>query len=132
MIYFPKLVDLQIFAKNEGVWGSKLDSWQKREWQEQTTELIQLIPLIVDIKVLVTLSVTLLNSIYSTYIYFAQCTLGYRNLLSTFLKNDAFSERLLAYPKKTDVMPPRHASYSRGISQNFFPKIIGVNYEPRH
>ena len=31
MIYFPKLVDLQIFAKNEGVWGSKLDSWQDQE-----------------------------------------------------------------------------------------------------
>ena len=31
MIYFPKLVDLQIFAKNEGVWGSNLDSWQEQE-----------------------------------------------------------------------------------------------------
>ena len=115
MIYFLKLEDLQIFAKNEGVWGRCYDSWQKREWQEQTTELIQLIPLIVDIKVLVTLSVTLLNSIYSAYIYFAQCTLGYRNLLSTFLKNDALSEPTLAYPKKTDVMPPA------------MPRIIGVS-----
>ena len=120
-----------MFMYNEGFKGRCYDSWQKRECQEQTTELIPLIPLIEDIRVLVTLSVTLLNSIYSAYIYFAQCTLVYRNLLSTFLKNDAFSERLLAYPKKTDVMPPRHASYSRGISQNFFPKIIGVNYEPR-
>ena len=31
MIYFLKLEDLQIFAKNEGVWGRCYDSWQEQE-----------------------------------------------------------------------------------------------------
>ncbi len=40
--------------------------------------------------------------------------------------------RVPTHPQKIDLMPPRTSSYIWGISENFFPKIIGVNYEPRH
>ena len=120
MIYFPKLVDLQIFAKNEGVWGRCYDSWQEQESARADHRLDTFDPFDSGYEKIhpITHPISMYRGIFVYILFNVYWAFGsYR---STVQMNDAFSERILAYPKKTDVMPPYLCTYSRSIPQNFF------------
>mgnify|MGYP001490399198 FL=1 len=126
MIYFPKLVDLQIFAKNEGVWGRCYDSWQDQESVRTDHRLDTFDPFDSGYEKIhpITHPIGMYGGIY-VYILF-NVYWAFQSYRSTVQRIVALSGRTLGVPQKSDLIPSRTSSYIVGTSQNFFPKNIGA------
>ena len=102
MIYFLKLEDLQIFAKNEGVWGSKLDSWQEQESARADHLLDTFDPFDSGYENIhpITHPISMYRGIFVYILFNVYWAFGsYR---STVQRIVALSERNLSVPKKSD------------------------------
>ena len=103
MIYFPKLVDLQIFAKNEGVWGRCYDSWQEQESARADHRLDTFDPFDSGYEKIhpITHPISMYRGIFVYILFNVYWAFGsYR---STVQRIVALSERTLAYPKKVTL-----------------------------
>ena len=124
MIYFPKLVDLQIFAKNEGVWGRCYDSWQEQESARADHRLDTFDPF--DSRYVkihpITHPISMYRGIF-VYILF-NVYWAFQSYRSTVQRIVALSGRTLGVPQKSDPL----GGTGGGVYKRYFIKFFSKNH----
>ena len=122
MIYFPKLVDLQIFAKNEGVWGRYYDSWQEQESARVGHRLDTFDPFDSGYEKIhpITHPISMYRGIFVYILFNVYWAFGsYRSTVQMIV---ALSERTLAYPKKVTLWGGVPSRIVEVLRKTFFQK----------